>query len=846
MELRPYQHEAITAIVHQLAAGGTGQLHAACGSGKSLIGQQAALRLLPAGGTAAVLVPSLALVAQTITTWRALHPKGAGLDVLAVCSDDTVTDAPAHLPDIPARTTTDPGTIADWLARPSTGDFRLILSTYASASRLHEALQRTGSVLDLRILDEAHHLAGRPEYVTRQVTRPGYLPAARTLYMTATPRTNTADAERHGFLSMDDTDIFGPVLYSYPFSRGIAEGYLEDYRLYVVGLRESEARALLADKTREYVDGPGAPSLQTLVAQAALVRAAEQFGVRRAVSFHHRVEQAAEFARTLPATTRRLAPRLPAPVSVPIHGDMAPDVRASVLGHLRTPPAGGWTVVANARLLGEGVDVPALDTILFAHPKSSAVDIVQAVGRALRRHPDPPGPSTVIVPLIVPEQDGDIGDLEPGDYATLWQVVRALRAHDEPLGFALDHQRSHRSVSNPQLPSKITIELPRGTSQDILTQVQLMLVRQTTSPWWDGFAAATDFHAEHGHLDIPLRHKTADGIRVGQWLVKARQFRRRGWLPADRIEALERLGVVWDPAEARWRQGYQRAADWHARHGHLDVAVSDDKTLAHWLVHQRQYRRAGKLAETRIELLDRIGMIWEHRDNAFQRNLDALAAFKAAHGHTLVPQRHTQDGVRLGSFVSQMRAKYTAGKLPRFKVLALEEAGMVWRVDLYPRQARQLAAAASFHHTYGHLRVPATAHHDGVRLGEWLARQRKAHKAGDLDQAVGQALDAIDPGWTGPPDRLPSTPSPQIQAQRAARADAAWEKGLAAATAFHREHGHLRVPDRHVRDGVRLDAWLYRQRKARKEGTLPAQRVETLDALGITWTRGQPLPAPPA
>ncbi|MFF6794347.1 Helicase associated domain protein [Streptomyces filamentosus] len=837
MQLRPYQQEAVEAIAAALSGGGTGQLHAACGSGKSLMGQQAALRLLPGGGLAAVMVPSLALVAQTITTWRTLHPAGRGLDVLAVCSDDTVTDAPAHLPDVPAETTTDPAAITDWIARDPGGVLRLVVCTYASADRLSAALHRTGAPAGLLVLDEAHHLTGRPDTATRKITDPGHLPSVRRLYMTATPRTDTAAAERHGHLSMDDTAVFGPVLYSYPCARGIAEGYLEDYRLYVIGVRESEARALLTDTARDYVDRPGGPALQTLAAQAALVRAAERFGVRRAVSFHHRVEQAAEFARTLPATARRLAPRLPVPLARPVHGEMPHDVRERVLGHLRTPPAGGWTVVSNARLLGEGVDVPALDAVLFAHPKSSAVDIVQAVGRALRRHPDTPGPSTVIVPLIVPEEDGEIGDLDPGDYTTLWDVVRALRAHDEPLGIALDTHRAHGPATDPGLPEKITVELPPGTSQDVLAQVRLMLVRQTTSPWWEGLAAAGRYRAEHGHANIPLRHRTADGFRLGQWLVKARQFHRRGWLAADRTEALEQLGVVWDPAEARWLQSYRRAADWHARHGHLDVAVRDDKPLAHWLVHQRQHRRAGKLAEHRVELLDRIGMIWEHRTTAFQRNLDALAAFQAAHGHTLVPQQHVQDGVRLGAFISQMRVKHAAGALPEAKVRALEEAGMVWRVGLHPLQARQLAAAASYHREHGHLNVPETARHDGVRLGAWLARQRKARTAGELDTAVAQALDAIDPGWTRPPDRLPSVPSPRARQQRAERAAAAWKKGLAAATAFHREHGHLRVPDRHVRDGIRLDAWLYRQRKAHKEGALPDQHAHALDALGIRWTQ---------
>lgn len=220
-----------------------------------------------------------------------------------------------------------------------------------------------------------------------------------------------------------------------------------------------------------------------LVAQAALIRAAQHHGVRRAVTFHHKVADAAEFPRTLPAAVRRLAPRLPVPDTAHVHGGMDHGLRDEILDSLRNPHPGTWSTVSNARCLGEGTDIPAIDAVLFAHPKTSGVDIVQAVGRALRPHPDAPGDSTVIVPITVPEEDGEIGDLDAGAYTTLWQIVRALRAHDEPLGIALDTSRAHlHSTDDPPIPAKITVELPAGAADRLLAQVQLLMVRQVTSP----------------------------------------------------------------------------------------------------------------------------------------------------------------------------------------------------------------------------------------------------------------------------------------------------------------------------------------------------------------------------
>ena len=797
------------------------------------MGQQAALRLLPDGGLVAVLVPSLALVAQTVSSWQELHPAEGPLHVLAICSDDTVIDAPAHLPDVQSPVTTDPAHVAQWLQTGHHSGIRLIVSTYASAHCLHQALQGTGAQLDLLVLDEAHHLTGRVELPIRRVTDPAFLPSTRRLYMTATPRTY-AGAQSSGNLSMDDTAVFGPVLYSYPFSRGIAEGYLEDYRLYVVGMHAAEARALLGDPQHDYVEGAGAPSLLTLVAQVALVRAAQKYGTRRAVTFHHRVETAAEFARTLPTLSRRLAPDLPAPTTAHVHGKMDHSLRERILADLREPPADAWTVISNARCLGEGVDVPALDAVLFAHPKSSAVDIVQAVGRALRPHPDTPGPSTVIVPLVVPAEDGEIGDLDPGDYATLWHVIRALRAHDEPLGIALDYHRTSLSVSNPRLPAKITLELPADTAQSVLDQVELMLVRQTASPWWDGYAAAGQYRAARGHLNTPLRYITPDGFQLGQWLVKQRQFRRNGWLPDDRIEALDKLDIVWDPSEDRWAATYQLAREWHAEHGHLNIpntlAGGVRNPLGQWIVRQRQYRRAGTLSDGRIRRLDALGMIWEHRDSAWLRSLDALAAYRQEHGDTFVPQRYARGGFRLGAWVSQMRAKYAAGKLSAQRIADLEQAGMVWRDDTSQSMRRKaLASARSWHRAHGTLDVPYNTRHEGVRLGAWLAKQRTAHAAGELSADIAEPLAQLGMIWEPRPRSRPAS-----VAEREQRAKA-WDRGYQAAAGYFRTHGHLKVPRRHNADGLRLDAWLARQRTARRDGRLTESQIDALTRIGMNW-----------
>lgn len=835
VELRPYQEEAVTAVVAGLRGGGVGQLHAACGSGKTLIGQQATLRILSSGGLVVVLVPSLSLVAQTISAWRHFHPAGSDeLRVLAVCSDDGVGDAPLHLHDVPAQVTTEAADVERWLRAPFTG-LRLMVGTYASAGRAHEAVMSVGARLDMLILDEAHHLTGSLDAKIRRATVRAFLPAVRRLFMTATPRTDADAASRGSALSMDDMAVFGPVLYSYPFSRGIAEGYLADYRIHVVGVRESHVRSLLTDPEREYVEGPGAPSLGTLIAQAALVRAVQKYGIRRALSFHHRVDQAAEFTRTLPHLTRRLDPDLPVPTVGHVNGDMAHALRGRVLDGLRHPPEGGWSVVSSARCLGEGVDVPAIDAVLFAHPKSSAVDIVQAVGRALRPHPDSGGHSTIIVPLVVPEEQGEIGDLDPGDYGTLWRVIRALRAHDEPLGLALDRQRAGLRTGLPRLPSKITVELPPGAAQDIIRQTELMLVRQTTSPWWEGYGAALQYQRDHGHLSVPRSYRTETGICLHFWLSAQRKYRKSGVLSAERVRLLSDAGIVWDPHEDQWRSSYQSAVAFYAEHGHLDVTrTHNGSRLAIWIARQRSCRRRGDLSEERIRALDEIGMIWETQGAEWQERIAALVDYRNRHGSTSVPRGYIHGSIKLGQWVSYLQYRKSTGMLSPDKVAELERVGMVWNeAPARPTSARAMAAAVSWHRKHGNLDMPTRTEHEGVRLGEWLMRQRKAYREGDLPIEMIESLTRLNMSW----ERREKSARPDDSKYQRERSEEAWQRGFVAAEAYLGEHGNLRVHRSLVYHGVKLQKWLYTQRAAKRDGLLSPERVEALNRLdGFDWT----------
>lgn len=759
--LRDYQQEAVDAIAHGLANGGRGQLHAACGSGKTLMSIHAALRLLPNQGLAVVLVPSLALTAQTITEWRT-H---AGPDaVLAVCSDDTVTDAPAHLEDIPATTTTDPNEVATWLST-HTGQ-RLIVSTYISAHHLAAALTQLGVEADFLIADESHHLAGNPDFVTRRVLEESFLPAKRRLFMTATPRTDDQRAESTGALTMDDTDVFGPVLYSYPFSRAITERYLDDYRIVVMGITEAKLWEMLREDGVEYVDRPGAPDLKVLAAHALIAKAAHTWGLRRVLAFCPRVADADEFASSMASTVMRLPPgkRPEGGLYVGrITGEMHQNQRDQVMQSLRHPPQ-QWSVVANVRCLSEGVDVPAVDGVVFTSPKSSQVDIVQAAGRALRRDPNGSGTATIIVPIVIPNSDEEVGDLEPGEFRTLWKVVRALRAHDDSLGIELDTHRSNLSTYNPGLPEKITIDLPEGASDRLLSQLKALTVKQATSVWWEGYGHARDYHAEHGHLDIPARYVTPDGFNLGTWIVNSRNARRKGWMRPDRVEALDKLGMIWDTREGNWSRFLQEIREFQERSGHVRVPQSYVSPSGYTLGSKVNRVRSNQhtVPSHVKQALDDLGMVWNTLHLRWMEILDAAITYQQEHGNLQVPNDYRMiNGFRLGAALKARRARLHEGTLDPAEKAALEELDPEWAK---PRKnqawQKMLAACDRYVEKHGSLATVAKDYvdEDGYRLGENVSYYRNLYsgtkgKRYTLDPARKAALDERGMVWRLAPRR---------------------------------------------------------------------------------------------
>jgi superfamily II DNA or RNA helicase len=820
--LWPHQRDAVDGAVKFLTDHPRTTLIAACGSGKTRIGAQVTAELMPADRRVLLAAPSVELLAESLRE-HATCADDPGL-MIAVCSEG---GSAARLDADPStrgtEVTTDPALLAALLRTPGPAT---VACTYQSLDVLRQAHARHSvAPWSLAILDEAHRTAGAWGKPWAAVHDDALIPAERRLYMTATPRLLAERGEERA-ASMDDEALFGPVCYRLSFAEAIGRGLLADYRVLVPVVTHAEILRVVAARDAAALDaGAGAVDPALLALQVAMLRSAAQYGIRRVITFHNRVAEAEAFARSM-HTAERLLPAGERPerlTALHLGSRHGPQQRRTVLDALRSPDP-GLVVVANAGVLAEGVDVPAVDAVAFLSPRDSPEAATQAVGRALRTGGRADKTAMVIIPVPLGPEDTPESALEGSAYAPVWRTVRALRAHDERLAQHTDAARYARGraaydaapapLAMPQWLAIAGVPVPAHFADAIA----LKLVRESSAPWQERYGEAVAFFERHGHL---APHENAEPT-LHAWLYRQRRMRRDGQLTEERIALLDRVGMAWNPFEEAWARGIAAARAYHALHGHLRVpselswGAEPGFPLGKWLTSARREHRKGTLAAERFAQLDALGFAWStlpKSEQDWNRKYEAARAHHAAHGNLRGP-------VFKKWLIAQRRAR-RRGELAAWKIAALDALGVSWE-PLEDNLARGLEAARAFHTTHGHLRVPGDAvagdPHFGLR--EWIARQRMARTQGALDAERIQALDALGMVW--------------------AVFDESWEAYLAATAGYGARHGVAPVRgSTYGQPPLNIYDWLVRQRGKHRDGTLdPKRAARLLQLLGPGWADG--------
>ena len=461
-DLLPHQEPALAAVLKSFETVDRGKLIMACGTGKTLTSLRIAEAVAPQNGLILFLVPSISLLSQSLREWFA--ESKWPLRCFAVCSDSKIgrnsEDMRTHELEIPP--TTDCRTLAEQLAEDSGGRMNVIFSTYHSIDVVAGAQKLGAPALDLVICDEAHRTTGverKEEDASHfvKIHKDEFLRAKKRLYMTATPRIYSADdkakAKQHDVecFSMDDEETYGKEFYRLDFSEAVAKNLLSDYRLLLLAVNEVHISAALQKSLAESGELRLEDAAKIIGCWNGLSRrfinpeaSDETPGpMRRAVAFCNTIKNSkqvvalfsdlmAEYQKQLPEADAALQCDLKH-----VDGKMNSLQRNSSLTWLKeTPPKENQPlcrILSNARCLSEGVDVPALDAVMFLHPRKSVVDVVQSVGRVMRKA-EGKQYGYVILPIAVPP--GVPAEQALNDnkrYKVVWEVLQALRAHDDRL-----------------------------------------------------------------------------------------------------------------------------------------------------------------------------------------------------------------------------------------------------------------------------------------------------------------------------------------------------------------------------------------------------------------------------
>jgi len=743
---KPYQTAALADIKTALNTHDRATVVMACGTGKTLVSLWASQDAQPK--TVLVLLPSLTLLQQTLGEWSKHHTFTPGFRYLCVCSDQTVGLANDELE-----------------VRRSDVEFRIdtdpkevtrflahptddvkVIFSTYQSSPVVGA-GAAGYTFDIGIFDEAHKTTGREGGAFGYALSDEHLRISKRLFFTATPRHyDIRHRDAEGEYRVQSMD--DPQVYGIrAHTLSFASAAKQDIICSYKVVISLIDKHMVSDFARKH----GITLIKTDHVRARWV--ANLLAFQQAVKKTGATKALTFHSRVKSAeefasdTSHGIGRYLNGYDVRHVHGKQRSSERKAHIDAFRHAEKG---VLTNARCLTEGVDVPAVDMVAFLDPKQSRIDIAQATGRAMRK---PQGASTktvgyVVVPLFAADCNQKSLDqaIESEAFDQVADVLNALQEHDEDLLDIIREVRERKGAGKP-------FDLRR-----LREKVEVI-------------GPAVDLERLNTSISISF---------------------------ADRI------GIGWDEWYGRLTAYKQREGDCLVPTSHRE----QDYRLGSWVDKQRQNKDT--LLPERRQRLDALDFVWSKFAAQWEEGFRSFEIFRQREGHCRVPQRHREQGYRLGLWIANQRAAQDT--MPPERRQRLDALGFVWdrHADWWEEGVRCLECYRKDHgdclmpHSY---RDPIT----GYRLGAWVTNQRTAQDTMPPERR--QRLDALGFVWD---TRI-------VQ----------WEEGFHFLDIFRQREGHCRVPQRHLEQGYRLGQWVAVQRTTRD--VLSPDRRARLDALGFVW-----------
>jgi superfamily II DNA or RNA helicase len=794
-----------------------------CGSGKSLTGYWVSQRLR--AKTILIAVPSLALVRQTLKEWtREAVANGIDMDWIAVCSDNDVknSDDPSmQKVDLGIEVDTDPQVVADFLKKPTKGN-KVLITTYQSGRVVSQGLKKVGLTFDLGIYDEAHKTVGQKDKVFAHLLYDENVKVKNRVFMTATEKVFKGNSDE--YLSMDDPNIYGTIIDELSFKVALEQDppILSDYKIVTTIVTKDEIEQLINDNNFVKSDGKGwtveggASTFASLIALRKLIK---ERNLKHVVSFHSSISRSQEF-QNLNAEATKADSSFSTLSTFHVSGKMSTGKRADELERFVDAEP---SLITNARCLTEGVDVPAIDAILFADPRQSKIDIVQAAGRALRKF-DGKKFGYIIVPIVLDE-----GAENPSDdaFKQIITVISAMGMSDERI--IEEFKESIKGKTGRERIIHIDVpEIVRIKFADLISNIEIQIWDRLSFGFVKGYEKLKEYVKQNHNARVIQTYIDEDGYNLGTWVSMQRTRYGKGRLSSDHIKQLESIeSWSWDLLEEFFQEGLERMNEYVKQKNNARVPsrYTDEGgyKLGTWARNQRTRYGKGELSSDRIQQLETVeGWIWDYLEADFQEGLQRLKGYVKQKNNARVPVGYSdEDGYNLGTWVSMQRSGYGKGELSSERIQQIESIeGWVWNIleaDFQEGLKKLNEYVKQNHNARVHGQY---TDEDGYNLGQWVSSRRMSYmrKKGELSSDHKQQLESIE-GWVWDP------------------LEADFREGLQRLNEYVKQNHNARVTQTYTdKDGYKLGGWVNQQRQRYSKGKLSSDRIEELKKVkGWVW-----------
>jgi predicted helicase len=763
-----YQIEAIDKVVEHFKHNNKAQLIMACGSGKTLTSLWIKENMFKKNSNkkTVLLFPSLSLLSNTLKEWAC--NRNFEWEFIAVCSDQSVTksndDTYEDLKSVDAGfpVTTDVSEVRKFLR--NCNKEQIIFATYQSSHVVSEAALAEKLTFDLVIADEAHRLAGQAGLNYSLVLNDDKFPAKKKLFMTATPRYASNYIKKLDFdgsikfASMDDGDKFGKVAYKLSFNKAIELGILTDYQVVISFTDSEEASNLIKDNN--FIDLYDKPvTISDFAKTVAVLKAAKLYGIKRAISFHSSIKRSKDFLKIVENVNKIITLDTIKNINLDhVDGMMSALDRLNKLKILESGSK-ELNILANAKCLTEGINVPALDAVVFADPRQSEIDIVQAVGRAIRKS-DNKKIGTIIIPIVTSKKDLVEEKIDNEGYKKIRQILYALKAHDEDLSFEIENLlrkgvKSTIGLSGLQLPDKIKIVYGNIDLERFSDQINAIIYQASSENyyWNQSYNSILLYYKDNNKW--PSRSdEDAKTKKLWHWVVNQRTGRKRfnankpTGITAEKIEILDNTpGWKWAvDKDLKWDRQYNDCVAYYKNNDKWPSAESKDaniRKLGFWVKTQRTEQKRFKdnvlsaMTKERFEILDKtVGWDWtEDKDLKWDlKYKDCVSYFK--NNNKWPSSEHKDDKIKkLGVWIVNQRTgrkRFNANKptgitAERIEILD-KTAGWKWAEDYDLKWDRQYNDCVSYFNNNNIW--PSYKDKDATiaKLGRWVTTQRTEQK----------------------------------------------------------------------------------------------------------------------